>query len=160
LWIALLSPAAQARIDDIAASGRYIPDFLSLRMAAENSRKDQTYNTPAVATLILFAEQVDWLNASGGLEWARDATARSAEILSGWAENSSYAEPFVSAPAMRSPVVGTIDLSDEVSADAIAAVLRENGIVDTESYRKLGRNQFRIGMFPAVDSADIAALTA
>lgn len=160
LWIALLSPAAQARIDEIAASGRYIPEFLSLRVAAENSRKDQTYNTPALATLILLAEQVSWLNASGGLEWARDATTRSAEILYGWAEKSEYASPFVSDPAMRSPVVGTIDLSDAVSADAVTAVLRENGIVDTESYRKLGRNQLRIGMFPAVDSGDVAALTA
>jgi phosphoserine aminotransferase len=160
LWVALLSPAAQARIEEIAASGRYIPESLSLRVAADNSRKDQTYNTPAVATLILLAEQVDWINANGGLEWARDATIRSAEILYGWAEKSEYASPFVTDPAMRSPVVGTIDLSDAVSADAIDLVLRDNGIVDTNSYRKLGRNQLRIGMFPAVDSADVAALTA
>ncbi|MBO0804692.1 MAG: phosphoserine transaminase [Nocardiopsaceae bacterium] len=160
LWLALLSPAAIGRINDIAASGRYIPEFLSLRTALENSRKDQTYNTPSVSTLILLAEQVAWLNSSGGLEWARDATIRSAEILYGWAEKSQYASPFVANPAMRSPVVGTIDLSGEVSADAVAAVLRENGIVDTESYRKLGRNQLRIGMFPAVDPGDVAALTA
>ena len=160
LWVALLSPAAQARVDEIAASGRYIPESLSLRVAGENSRKDQTCNTPAVATLILLAEQVDWINGNGGLEWARDTTIRSAEILYGWAEKSEYASPFVSNPAMRSPVVGTIDLAYEVSADAVNAVLRENGIVDTSSYRKLGRNQLRIGMFPAVDPGDVAALTA
>jgi phosphoserine aminotransferase len=160
LWIALLSPAALARIDEIAASGRYIPEFLSLRMAVENSRKDQTYNTPAVSTLILLAEQVDWLLGIGGLEGAAARTLRSGEILYGWAEKSEFATPFVADPAMRSPVVGTIDFSDQVSADAVAAILRENGIVDTESYRKLGRNQLRIGMFPSVESADVASLTA
>ena len=160
LWLALLSPAALARIDEIAASGRYIPDFLSLRTAVENSRKDQTYNTPAISTLILLAAQVDWLNSNGGLEWAAVRTIRSAEILYGWAEKSEYASPFVADPAMRSPVVGTVDFSDAVSADAIDAVLRENGIVDVNSYRKLGRNQLRIGMFPAVDPGDVAALTA
>jgi phosphoserine aminotransferase len=160
LWVALLSPAAQARIGEIAASGRYIPDFLSLRVAAENSRKDQTYNTPAVSTLILMAAQIDWINASGGLEWATARSTRSAEILYGWAEKSAYASPFVTDPAMRSPVVGTIDFSDAVNADAVDAALRENGIVDVNSYRKLGRNQLRIGMFPAVDPADVEALTA
>ncbi|MBO0819701.1 MAG: phosphoserine transaminase [Nocardiopsaceae bacterium] len=160
LWVALLSPAAQARVDEIAASGRYIPDFLSLRIAAENSRKDQTYNTPAISTLILLAQQIDWINSRGGLEWAAGTSVRSAEILYGWAEKSAYASPFVTDPAMRSPVVGTIDLADEVSADTVDAVLRSNGIVDVNSYRKLGRNQLRIGMFPAVDPDDVAALTA
>jgi phosphoserine aminotransferase len=160
LWLALLSPAALARISEIAAGGRYIPEFLSLRVAVENSVKDQTYNTPAVSTLILLAEQVDWLLARGGMEWSRERTGRSAQILYDWAERSAFAQPFVADPQMRSPVVGTIDFSDEVSADALATVLRENGIVDTESYRKLGRNQLRIGMFPAVDPDDVAALTA
>ncbi len=159
LWIALLSPAAQLRIDEIAASGRYIPEFLSLRIAVENSAKDQTYNTPAISTLLLLAAQLDWLLERGGLAWSQSRTARSAKILYDWAEQSAYATPFVTDPAMRSPVVGTIDFSDEVSADAVAGVLRDNGIVDTESYRKLGRNQLRIGMFPAVDPADVAALT-
>jgi phosphoserine aminotransferase len=160
LWIAVLSPAALERIDEIAASGRYIPGFLSLRIAVENSVKDQTYNTPAVSTLVLLAAQVDWLLERGGMAWCEQRTARSAGILYEWAEKSAFAAPFVTDPAMRSPVVGTVDFSDEVSADAVAAVLRENGIVDTESYRKLGRNQLRIGMFPAVDPDDVAALTA
>jgi phosphoserine aminotransferase len=160
LWLALLSPAALERIDDIATSGRYIPDFLSLRIAVENSAKDQTYNTPAVSTLLLLAAQIDWLLERGGLAWSQSRTARSAKILYDWAEASAYATPFVTDPAMRSPVVGTIDFSAGISADAVAAVLRENGIVDTESYRKLGRNQLRIGMFPAVDPDDVAALTA
>ena len=160
LWIALLSPAALERIDEIATSGRYIPEFLSLRVAVENSVKDQTHNTPAIATLILLAGQVEWMLASGGLAWCERRTARSSGILYDWAERSAFAAPFVADPAMRSPVVGTIDFADEVSADTVAAVLRENGIVDTESYRKLGRNQLRIGMFPAVDPDDVAALTA
>jgi phosphoserine aminotransferase len=160
LWIALLSPAALDRIDDIAASGRYIPEFLSLRIAVENSVKDQTYNTPAVSTLVLLAEQLDWMLERGGMAWCEQQTARSAKVLYGWAEQSAFAAPFVANARMRSPVVGTIDFTDEVSADAVAAVLRENGIVDTESYRKLGRNQLRIGMFPAVDPDDVAALTA
>jgi phosphoserine aminotransferase len=160
LWLALLSPAALARIDEIAASGRYIPDFLSLKAAVDNSVKDQTLNTPAVSTLVLLAAQVEWLLAEGGLAWSQSRTARSAEILYSWAERSQFATPFVANPAMRSPVVGTIDLDGTVSADTVAAVLRENGIVDTESYRKLGRNQLRIGLFPAVDPQDVAALTA
>ncbi len=160
LWIALLSPAALERIDEIAASGRYIPGFLSLRIAVENSAKDQTYNTPAVSTLVLLAAQVDWMLSRGGLTWCGERTRRSAKTLYEWAEQSAFATPFVTDPAMRSPVVGTIDLSDEVNADAVAGVLRDNGIVDTESYRKLGRNQLRIGMFPAVDPGDVAALTA
>jgi phosphoserine aminotransferase len=160
LWLALLSPAALARIDEIAASGRYIPEFLSLKAAVANSVKDQTLNTPAISTLVLLATQIDWLLQRGGLSWSREQTSRSAEILYSWATKSDYAAPFVSDPAMRSPVVGTVDFADAVSADAVAGVLRRNGIVDTESYRKLGRNQLRIGMFPAVDPDDVAALTA
>ncbi|HWG00685.1 MAG TPA: phosphoserine transaminase [Trebonia sp.] len=160
LWIAILSPAALARIDEIAAGGRYIPESLSLRVAVENSVKDQTYNTPAISTLVLMAEQLDWILGHGGLAWSAGRSERSAEILYGWAEKSAYATPFVSDPGMRSPVVGTIDFSDDVQADAVAGVLRENGIVDTESYRKLGRNQLRIAMYPAVDPEDVAALTA
>ena len=132
LWLALLSPAALARIDEIAASGRYIPEFLSLKAAVDNSVKDQTLNTPAVSTLVLLATQIDWLLERGGLAWSQARTARSAEILYSWAEKSQFATPFVADPAMRSPVVGTIDFTDAVSADAVAAVLRENGIVDTE----------------------------
>ena len=160
LWLALLSAAALDRIDEIAASGRYIPEFLSLRVAVENSVKDQTYNTPAVTTLVLLASQIEWLLENGGLAWSTGRTERSAEILYSWAERSDFATPFVTDPAMRSTVVGTIDLADAVSADAIAGVLRENGIVDTESYRKLGRNQLRIGLFPAIEPDDVAALTA
>jgi phosphoserine aminotransferase len=160
LWLALLSPAALARIDEIAASGRYIPDFLSLKAAVDNSVKDQTLNTPAVSTLVLLATQIDWLLERGGLAWSQARTLRSAEILYSWAEESQFAAPFVSDPAMRSPVVGTIDFTDAVSAKAVAAVLRENGIVDTEPYYKLGRNQLRIGLFPAVEPDDVAALTA
>src|SRR5581483_3626748 len=163
LWLALLSPAAVDRIQEIAASGRYIPDFLSLRIALENSAKDQTYNTPAVATLFLLAEQIEWMLSQGGLSWAVRRTAQSAATLYGWAERTSYATPFVIDPAQRSQVVGTIDISaqaGELSADEIAATLRANGILDTESYRKLGRNQLRIAMFPAIDPSDVAALTA
>jgi phosphoserine aminotransferase len=159
LWLAVLSPAALARIDEIASSGRYIPESLSLRAAVENSVKDQTLNTPAVATLVLLATQIDWLLEQGGLAWTQSRTVRSAKILYSWAEESEFATPFVLDPAMRSPVVGTIDLADAVSANAVSAVLRENGIVDTESYRKLGRNQLRIGLFPAVEPDDVAALT-
>jgi len=160
LWLALLSPAALERIEEIATGGRYIPEFLSLRIAVENSVRDQTYNTPSVSTLVLLAEQIGWLLERGGMTWAREQTASSAKILYDWAADSAFAAPFVTDPAMRSPVVGTIDFSDEVNADSVAAVLRENGIVDTESYRKLGRNQLRIGMFPAVDPDDVTALTA
>jgi len=160
LWIALMSPAAVDRVAQIAASGRYIPDFLSLRVAVENAAIDQTYNTPAVATLFLLADQVEWLLGQGGLPWATARTARSAAILYGWAESVAWADPFVADPARRSQVVGTIDLADGLSADAVATSLRANGIVDTESYRKLGRNQLRIGMFPAIDPEDVEALTA
>jgi phosphoserine aminotransferase len=160
LWIALMSPAAVQRVHEIAASGRYIPDFLSLRVAVENAVRDQTYNTPAVATLFLLADQIDWMLGHGGLPWTTARTARSAATLYAWAEKAAYANPFVADPAQRSRVVGTIDVADGLSADGIAASLRANGIVDTESYRKLGRNQLRIGMFPAIDPADVEALTA
>lgn len=159
LWLAIVSPAALARIEAIAGSGRWVPDFLSLPIAVENSLKNQTYNTPAIATLILLAEQLDWLNGNGGLDWAVKRTANSSERLYAWAEASSFATPFVTDPALRSQVVGTIDFSDAVDAAAVAKVLRANGIVDTEPYRKLGRNQLRIGMFPAVDPDDVSALT-
>jgi phosphoserine aminotransferase len=160
LWIALMSPAAVERTLQIAASGRYIPDFLSLRIALENAVRDQTYNTPAVTTLFLLADQVEWMLGHGGLPWTTARTAQSAAILYTWAEKASYADPFVADPAQRSQVVGTIDVTNGLSADDIAACLRANGIADTESYRKLGRNQLRIGMFPAIDPADVEALTA
>jgi phosphoserine aminotransferase len=160
LWIALMSPAAVQRVHEIAASGRYIPDFLSLRIAVENAAKDQTYNTPAVATLFLLADQLDWMLAAGGLAASTARSARSAAILYTWAEKAAYVRPYVADPAQRSQVVGTIDVTGGLSADDIAASLRANGIVDTESYWKLGRNQLRIGMFPAVDPADVEALTA
>jgi len=160
LWLALMSPAAVERVNEIAAAGRFIPDFLSLRIALENSARDQTYNTPAVTTLFLLADQIEWMLSQGGLPWTSARTARSAGVLYTWAEKAAYADPFVADPAQRSQVVGTIDVADGLSADDIAATLRANGIVDTESYRKLGRNQLRIGMFPAVDPGDVEALTA
>ena len=157
---ALVSPAAQERIAEVAArSDRWIPEFLSLTTALENSKKDQTYNTPAVATLLMLADQVEWINAGGGLPFSVGRTTESSEALYGWAERSSYATPFVADPAKRSLVVGTIDLDEAVDGDAVAATLRANGIVDVEPYRKLGRNQLRIGMFPAIDPADVRALT-
>ena len=159
LWLAILSPAALARIEAIAASGRWVPDFLSLSIAVDNSLKNQTYNTPAIATLLLMAEQIDWMLANGGLDWAVKRTADSSARLYSWAEASSFATPFVTDPALRSQVVGTIDFTDEVDAAAVAATLRANGIVDTEPYRKLGRNQLRVAMFPAIDPEDVTALT-
>jgi phosphoserine aminotransferase len=159
LWIAVLSPAALARIEAIAATDRWVPDFLSLPIAVENSLKNQTYNTPAIGTLILLAEQIDWLLAGGGLDGAVKRTADSSQRLYSWADASSYATPFVSDPALRSQVVGTIDFADSVDAAAVAKTLRANGIVDTEPYRKLGRNQLRVAMFPAVDPEDVSALT-
>jgi phosphoserine aminotransferase len=159
LWVALLSPAALERIDAIAASGRWAPPFLSLPIAVENSVKNQTYNTPAIGTLVLFAEQIDWLIGNGGLEWAVKRTADSSQRLYSWAQERSYTTPFVTDPRLRSQVVGTIDFVDDVDAAAVAKVLRANGIVDTEPYRKLGRNQLRVGMFPAVDPDDVSALT-
>jgi phosphoserine aminotransferase len=160
LWIGVFSPAALARAAEIAGSGRYIPPFFDLPTAIDNSSKNQTYNTPAVATLFLMAEQLDWLNGNGGLDWTTARTADSSSRLYAWAEKSEYATPFVVDPAQRSQVVGTIDLDDTVSADKVSAALRANGIVDTDSYRKLGRNQLRIAMFPAVEPSDIDALTA
>ncbi len=160
LWIALFSPAAQERIAALAASDRWIPEFLSLSTALENSLKDQTYNTPAVATLFLMADQIGWMLEGGGLDWCVARTRASSEHLYGWAERSAHATPFVSDPSKRSLVVGTIDFEEQIDAAALAATLRANGIVDVEPYRKLGRNQLRIGMFPAVESADVQALTA
>jgi phosphoserine aminotransferase len=159
LWIALMSPAALARATGIAASGRYIPGFLSLPLAIGNSAKNQTYNTPSVATLLLLAEQVEWMLGQGGLAWTTARTADSSSRLYTWAEKSPYTTPFVADPAQRSQVVGTIDFADAVDAAAVAATLRANSIVDTEPYRSLGRNQLRIGMFPSVDPADVEALT-
>jgi phosphoserine aminotransferase len=159
LWLALLSPAAVDRAGRIAASGRYIPGFLSLQTAIDNSRLQQTYNTPSVATLILLAEQVDWMLGQGGMAWTTERTATSSGILYTWAEKSTLASPFVADPSERSQVVATIDFADSVQATAISAALRANGIVDTDSYRKLGRNQLRIGTFPAVEPADVEALT-
>ena len=160
LWLALLSPAAQERIAALDASERWIPAFLSLHTALENSLKDQTYNTPAVASLFLLADELRWMLDGGGLDWCVSRTSASSEYLYGWAERNSYTTPFVADPAKRSLVVGTIDFSDEIDAAVVAKTLRANGIVDTEPYRKLGRNQLRIGMFPVVDPADVQALTA
>jgi len=159
LWVALMSPAALERAAEIAASDRWVPEFLSLSTALDNSGKDQTYNTPAVATLLMFADQVEWMNARGGLDWCISRTRESSSRLYEWAEASEYATPFVVDPVKRSLVVGTVDFADSVDAAAVAATLRANGIVDTEPYRKLGRNQLRVGMFPAVDPADVSALT-
>jgi phosphoserine aminotransferase len=159
LWLAILSPAALARIESVAASGRWVPEFLSLPIAVDNSLKNQTYNTPAIATLVLMAEQIDWMLSNGGLDWAVKRTADSSSRLYSWAESSAFATPFVADPALRSQVVGTVDFTDEVDAAAVAAVLRANGIVDTEPYRKLGRNQLRVAMFPAVEPDDVSALT-
>lgn len=160
LWFAALSPAALARVDAIASTDRWVPDFLSLPIAVENSLKNQTYNTPAIGTLILMAEQVDWLLGNGGLDWAVKRTADSSSRLYSWAEKSEFATPFVTDPKLRSQVVGTIDFADSVDAAAVAKALRANGIVDTEPYRKLGRNQLRVAMFPAIDPEDVSALTA
>jgi phosphoserine aminotransferase len=158
LYIALMSPAALERVERIAGSGRWIPAFLDLKTSVDNSVLDQTYNTPALATIFLLAEQIDWMNENGGLEWTATRCDRSAEILYTWAESSGFARPFVENPAQRSHVVGTIDFVDAVDASAVAAVLRANGIVDTEPYRKLGRNQLRIAMFPAIEPDDVASL--
>ncbi|MGI8757980.1 MAG: phosphoserine transaminase [Acidimicrobiales bacterium] len=160
LWLAACSPAAVERIGRISASGRWSPASLDLGIALDNSRLDQTYNTPALATLYLLDQQLQWLNGNGGLGWSAGRCNRSAAILYGWADERDYASPFVGDPEQRSPVVGTIDLATSVDATTIGAVLRANGIVDTDAYRKLGRNQIRVGMFPAVDPADVEALTA
>lgn len=159
LWLALCSPAAVQRIQDIHASGRYIPSILSLSVALENSRLNQTYNTPALASLLMLADTIEWMVGSGGLEWAASRCDTSAGILYDWAQASEFATPFVADPAQRSHSVATIDFSSEVDAAAVAATLRANGIVDTEPYRKLARNQLRIAVFPAIDPDDVRRLT-
>ena len=160
LWLALMSPAAIARAEKIKADGRWVPAFFDLGIAIENSRLDQTYNTPALMTLMLLADQIEWMNSNGGLKFAAGRSAESAAKLYSWAEKTSYTTPFVTDPAMRSKVVGTINFDESIDAMAVAAALRANGIVDTEPYRKLGKNQLRVGMFPAIDPSDIDALTA
>ena len=159
LWIAIMSPAAIASVEKIKASGRFIPAFFDLTIAIENSRLDQTYNTPALATIILLAEQIEWMNSNGGLKFAAGRSAQSSDHLYSWAEKNDYTTPFVTDPAMRSKVVGTINFDDAIDALEIAKILRTNGIVDTDPYRKLGKNQLRVGMFPAVDPSDVKKLT-
>ncbi|PXY30953.1 phosphoserine transaminase [Prauserella muralis] len=159
LWIALMSPAALDRVGELGSSGRWVPEFLSLTTALDNSRKDQTYNTPAVATLFLLADQIEWMLANGGLSWTTSRTRDSSTRLYEWAEKTGYTTPFVTDPALRSQVVGTVDFADDVDASAVAKTLRANGIVDVEPYRKLGRNQLRVGMFPAIEPDDVTALT-
>ncbi|KGN30617.1 phosphoserine aminotransferase [Knoellia sinensis KCTC 19936] len=160
LWLALFSPAALARVDEITASGRWVPDFFSLPTAIDNSRKDQTYNTPAVGTLALLDNQLQWLNGQGGLDWATARTKDSSDRLYTWAESVDYATPYVADPAARSQVVATIDFDDAVDASVIAKTLRAHGVVDVEPYRKLGRNQLRVATFPAVEPADVSKLIA
>jgi len=160
LWLAAFSPAALARVDEIVASGRWVPDFFSLPTAINNSRLNQTYNTPAVSTLVLLANQIEWMNGQGGLDWAVKRTTDSSSRLYEWAEATAYTSAFVADPSARSLVVGTIDFTDEVDAAAVAKVLRANRVVDVEPYRKLGRNQLRVGMFPAIDPEDISKLIA
>jgi phosphoserine aminotransferase len=160
LWIALMSPAALARVAEIKASGRWIPGFLDLSIAVDNSGKDQTYNTPAIATLFLLADQIDWMLDLGGLSGAVARSTDSSSRLYTWAETTSYTQPFVTEVAQRSLVVGTVDFDESVDAALVAKTLRANGVVDVEPYRKLGRNQLRVGMFPAVDPDDVSALTA
>jgi phosphoserine aminotransferase len=159
LWLALMSPAALERVAEIGASGRWVPEFLSLTTALDNSTKDQTYNTPSLATLFLLDKQVEWILGNGGLDWAVERTADSSSRLYSWAESTSYTTPYVADPAYRSQVVGTIDFDDSVDASVVAKVLRANGVVDVEPYRKLGRNQLRVAMFPAVEPADVTTLT-
>jgi phosphoserine aminotransferase len=160
LWISVMSPAALERAAEIAATDRWVPAFLDLPTAIDNSTKNQTYNTPSVATLFLLAEQLDWLNGQGGLDFAVGRTSDSSSRLYGWAEKTSYTTPYVSNPDERSLVIGTVDFDDAVDAAAVAKTLRANGIVDVEPYRKLGRNQLRVAMFPAIEPADVEALTA
>jgi phosphoserine aminotransferase len=160
LWLALASPAALERIESLAASDRFIPPSLDLKIALDNSRQQQTYNTPSLATILLAAEQVDWINSNGGLEWAAARCEESSSLLYSWAEGCALATPFVEAVDRRSPVVVTIDFDATIDAELITAALRANGIVDTDPYRKLGRNQIRVAVYPAVDPDDVAALTA
>ena len=159
LWLALCSPRAVERVERVAAGGRWVPAGLSLATALTRSRADETWNTPALATLYLLADQLDWLLANGGLDWAASRSEASAATLYGWAESAPHASPFVADPGMRSPVVGTVDLDESVDAKAVCRVLRANGIVDTEPYRSLGRNQLRVGMYPNVEPSDVAILT-
>jgi phosphoserine aminotransferase len=159
LWLALCSPAALERIETIAASDRFVPPSLDLKIALDNSRKQQTYNTPALATLFLMLEQLEWMLDSGGLAWATSRCDRSADIAYSWAESSVFAGPFVKDPEHRSHTVATIDFDEGIDAKAISTALRANGIVDTEPYRKLGRNQLRVAMYPAIEPEDIAQLT-
>jgi phosphoserine aminotransferase len=159
LWVALMSPAALERAASIAASDRWIPAFFDLPTAIDNASKNQTYNTPSLATLFLMAEQLDWMHGEGGLDAMVKRTTASSDALYGWAERTSYTTPYVVNPEHRSLVIGTIDFDESVDADRVAATLRANGIVDTEPYRKLGRNQLRIAMYPAVDASDVEALT-
>jgi phosphoserine aminotransferase len=158
MWLAALSPAAIERVEAMVVD-RWVPGFFDLKIALDNSRLDQTYNTPALATLHLLAGQLDWINANGGLEWSASRCDRSAGIVYGWADRASFARPYVAKPDDRSRVVATIDFSEGVDASAVASVLRANGIVDTEPYRKLGRNQLRIAMFPGIEPSDLEALT-
>ena len=160
LWVAVMSPAALERAAELGGSDRWVPAFLDLPTAIDNSTKNQTYNTPSVATLFLFAEQLDWLNVQGGLDFAVSRTSDSSSRLYDWAEKTDYTTPYVAEPAHRSLVIGTVDFDDSIDASAIAKTLRANGIVDVEPYRKLGRNQLRVAMFPAIDPADVEALTA
>ena len=160
LWIAILSPRALARVDEIAATDRHVPAFFDLPTAIDNSAKNQTYNTPSVATLFLMAEQLDWMNAQGGLAGMVERTTASSDALYGWAEKTAYTTPYVENPDHRSLVIGTIDFDESIDAAQVAKTLRANGIVDTEPYRKLGRNQLRIAMYPAIDPSDVEALTA
>ena len=159
LWIALMSPKALARAEEIAGTDRHIPAFFDLPTAIDNSSKNQTYNTPSIATLFLMAEQLDWMNSQGGLTGMVERTTASSDALYGWAEKTAYTTPYVQDPAHRSLVIGTIDFDDAIDAAQIATVLRANGIVDTEPYRKLGRNQLRIAMYPAIDPSDVETLT-
>ena len=158
LFVAIMSPAAIARAEEIKASGRYIPAFLDLMTAIENSRLDQTYNTPALATILMMNEQIKWFNANGGLDWCVSRTKESSDAIYEWATASAYATPFVADPAKRSQVVATVDFDESIDAEAVAKVLRANGVVDTEPYRKLGRNQLRISVFPAVEPSDVRQL--
>ncbi len=160
LWLAAFSPAALARVEEIQATGRWVPDFFSLPTAISNSRLNQTYNTPALGTLALLRSQVDWINGQGGLDWAVKRTADSSERLYDWAQRTSYTTPYVADPSARSQVVATIDFDDAVDASAIAKTLRAHGVVDVEPYRKLGRNQLRVATFPAVEPDDVSALIA
>ncbi|MCX6399675.1 MAG: phosphoserine transaminase [Propionibacteriales bacterium] len=160
IWFAIMSPKALARVEEIKGSGRFIPAFFDLQTAVDNSRLNQTYNTPSIATFFLMAEQLDWMNANGSLKGMVERTTASSDALYGWAEKTAYTTPYVANPDDRSLVIGTIDFDDNIDAAAIAKALRANGIVDTEPYRKLGRNQLRIAMYPAIDPSDIEALTA